>query len=91
MPKSLFLELETSKFGYSHVFLSQEKWEGQILPNLMFRIQKRHLSGTIPGKRESVTDIKLVLIAMQIKRLKVVIFLAMLSISGQVYGCALFN
>ena len=23
---------------------------GQILPNLMFRIQKRHISGTIPGK-----------------------------------------
>ena len=23
---------------------------GQILPNLTFRIQKRHISGTIPGK-----------------------------------------
>ena len=35
--KSLFLELETSNFGSSHVFLSPLKWQGQILPNLIFR------------------------------------------------------
>ena len=50
IPKSLFLELETSNFGSSHVFWSLLKWWGQILPNLMFRIQKRHILGTIPGK-----------------------------------------
>ena len=50
IPKSLFLEINAWNFGYSHVFLSREKWEGQILPNLTFRIQKWHISGQIPGK-----------------------------------------
>jgi hypothetical protein len=50
MPKNLFLELETSNFGYSHVFLSQKKSWGQILPDWTFKIKKPHISGKIPGK-----------------------------------------
>ena len=50
MPKSAFFELQTSDFGYSHVFLSQEKWEEQILPNLTFIIQKWQILGTISDK-----------------------------------------
>ena len=50
MPKNLFLELETSNFGCSHVFLRPLKWRGQILPYVTFRIQKPHISGKIPGK-----------------------------------------
>jgi hypothetical protein len=50
MPKNLFLELETSNFVSSHVFLSPLKWQGQILPNLAFIIQKWHISGQTPGK-----------------------------------------
>ena len=50
IPKSLFLEINEWNFGYIHGFLSWEKWEGQILPNLTFIIQKWHILGTIPGK-----------------------------------------
>jgi hypothetical protein len=50
MPKILFLELETSNFGSSHVFRSPLKWQGQILTNLTFIIQKWHISGQILGK-----------------------------------------
>ena len=50
MPKFVFFELQTSNFGYSHVFWSPLKWWGQILPNLMFRIKKWHILGTIQGK-----------------------------------------
>ena len=47
MPKNLFLELETSNFGSCHVFLSRWKWQGQILPNLIFWTQNWHFSGKI--------------------------------------------
>ena len=50
MPKNLFLELETSDFGYSHVFLSLLKWRGPFLATLTFRIQNRRIEGKIPGK-----------------------------------------
>ena len=40
MPKTSFLELETSNFGYSHGFSSQKKWWGQILAKLTFKIPK---------------------------------------------------
>ena len=43
IPKSLFLELETSNFGSRHVFWRPLKWCRQILPKLMFRIQKWHI------------------------------------------------
>ena len=50
MPKFVFFELQTSNFGYSHVFLSPLKWRAQILLNWTFKIQKWHILGTIPGK-----------------------------------------
>ena len=67
-----FFELETSNFGSSHVFLSQKKWQGQILPNLIFRVHKWHILGTIPGKIHEKSGY----------------FLGKLSITGQVSGCA---
>ena len=54
MPKTLFLELQTSNFGYSHVFLSQEKWWGQILPKLTFKNWKRHISANIGQQKFSL-------------------------------------
>ena len=50
MLKFAFFELQTSNFGYSHVFWSPLEWWGQILPHLMFRIKERHILGTIQGK-----------------------------------------
>ena len=50
MPKTMFLELETSNLGYSRGFLSQEKWWGQILAKLTFKNRKRHIQGQILGK-----------------------------------------
>ena len=38
------VKLETSHFGYSHDFLSQKKWWGQILANLTFKIPNQHIS-----------------------------------------------
>ena len=51
MPETLFLELDTSNFGYSHGFLSQEKWWGQILAKLTFEIPNRHIFELIQSSK----------------------------------------